>query len=49
MDPYKLPNNITFDDLKPLCSTTLKKQAKKLGLQELRENLYDKDEKIRYV
>jgi hypothetical protein len=30
MDPYELPNNITFDDLKPLCSTTLKKQAKNI-------------------
>jgi hypothetical protein len=30
MDPYKLPYNIALDDLKPWCSTTLKKQAKNI-------------------
>jgi hypothetical protein len=29
MDPYKLPKNIALDDLKPWCSTNIKKTSKK--------------------
>jgi hypothetical protein len=40
MDSYKLPNNITLDDLKPWCSTNTKKTSKKIRVYKNEEKIY---------